>query len=636
MFNHQKGWLRFYLALTAFVVAVIGLTGYSLWLLRSDAIRSSLNASALMARSFENFLTQSISSVDVVAASLFSLHGKDRNAQVVGANFDHLLRQAPHLRSLSVIDAQDRIVISSSRANVGVQVAVQDFLPLVQTGHSALRVGKPWLGRDFNEPQPSDLPGLAAKPLASVIPLLYPLQAGDTGWRLLVALNPDFFVNHMLQQVDEQTGLVEVLRLDGVLLMSTHLQTQGSRLQHDAFAKLKLGEQEFGQFEGTLPGQSAALTAFRVSSLYPFVVVSHLNREVALQPWYAEIKTVVLMVAPSAFLVVLLALGYQRRQHLYKAQQAESQRLQRINAACVFDNTREGIIITSADGLITDVNAAFARITGYSRAEVIGKNPRLLKSGRQDRAFYRSMWQALAATGHWSGEIWNRRKDGEIFAEILTINSVSDSVGVVQQYVAVFTNITSLKVYQNELEHIARFDALTDLPNRVLLADRLQQAMRQAQRRQNRVAVVFIDLDGFKAINDQHGHDAGDFLLVTVSKRMRLALRDGDTLARNGGDEFVAVLVDLPSIDDALPLLERLLSAASQRVDFGAVQLQVSASVGVSRYPQPQATTIDDLLHQADAAMYQAKQAGKNQYVIYQLPPSSTSVPCVNGTPPKA
>lgn len=622
MAHTQQGWVRFYLALATFIVAVVALTGYSLWLLRSDAIRGSLNASALMARSFENFLTQSISTSDLAAASYFSRQGREGNLQAMGADFERLLRHAPHLRSLSVIDARGRILASSNPANVGVQVATQNFLPVVQAGQAALRIGPPWLGRDFNVPQIPGSGGLTAQTLASVIPLVYPLpyamDEGKPGWRLLVALNPDFFVNHMLQQVDEATGVVEVLRLDGMLLMSTHLQATGSKHQDDV-AQLKLGDHDFGQFEETLAPNWPALTAFRVSSLYPFVVVSHLNRDVALAPWRAELRTIVLIVAPSALLVLLFAFGFYRRARMYKAQQAESQRLQRVNAACVFDNTREGIIIANADGLMTDVNAAFTRITGYSREEAMGQNPRMLSSGRQDKAFYTAMWQALADCGHWSGEIWNRSKGGEVFAEILTINAVTDSTGVVQQYVAVFTNITSMKTYQNELEHIARFDALTDLPNRTLLTDRLQQAMLQAQRRQNQVAVVFIDLDGFKAVNDQHGHEAGDHVLVTVSQRMRAALRDGDTLARNGGDEFVAVLVDLQSATDAVPLLERLLRAASQVVDFGGVHLQVSASMGVSLYPQHTATTMDELLRQADTAMYQAKQSGKNRYRIDKL-----------------
>jgi len=610
METRQRDGLRFFLAMVVFLAAVAAMTSYSLWLLRSDAVHSSLNASALMARSFENFLTQTISATEFSTTNAANQGSARTSAAHMGAEFTQLLRQAPHLRSLSVLDAQGRIVVSSNPANLGLSVTTQDYLPLVQQGQAALRIGKPWLGRDFHE---TDASGAT-----SLIPVLYPLEEADVLRHLVAGFNPDFFVNHMLQQVDEKVGVVEIFRLDGLLLMSTRFQGQGAMPHSDDVAKLKLGEREFGQFESTFNNGQVMLTAFRVSSLYPFVVVSHLRRDVALERWHTEVQAILWVVVPSVILVLVVAVVLYRRQRLFKAQQAESQRLQRINAACVFDNSREGIIIASAEGRIIDVNAAFTRITGYSRAEAIGKNPRMLSSGRQDKAFYQKMWQELKTNGHWSGELWNRRKDGEVYAEILTISAVSDSVGTVQQYVSVFTNITAMKIYQTELEHIARFDALTNLPNRILLADRLQQAMSQAQRRQSLVAVVFIDLDGFKAVNDTHGHEAGDLVLTTVSSRMRAALRDGDTLARNGGDEFVAVLVDFLCRDDAMPLLVRLLAAAAEPVAFADMRLQVSASLGVSFYEAQQATSMDDLLRQADAAMYQAKQAGKNRYAIYQ------------------
>ncbi|GAB4211492.1 MAG: hypothetical protein Fur007_01920 [Rhodoferax sp.] len=619
--------LRFYAALVALVGLVAAMTGYSLWLMRGDAVRSGLQVSALMARSFENFLTQSISTTQATAASLLARSERRRSASAIGVEFNHLLRHAPYLRSLSVIDARDQIVASSNPANVGVAVSTLDFLPQVPTGQAALRIGKPWLGRDFDDAAGASAQGLSAQILSSVVPVVYPLEGAPTGWRLLAAMNPDFFVHHMLQQVDERTGVVDILRLDGTLLMSTQLPTQTAAVHSGAMSQLNWGEQEFGQFESVSLAQEATLTAFRVSALYPFVVVSRLNREQALEPWYLEVRTIVGLVTPSTALAVVLAVVYYRRQRVFKAQRAESERLQRINAACVFDNTREGIIISAGDGTIVDVNPAFTRITGYSRDEVIGKNPRILNSGRQDKAFYQAMWQELDKNGYWSGEVWNRRKDGEIFAEILTISAVTDSADVVQYYVAVFTNITSMKQYQSELEHIARFDSLTDLPNRLLLTDRLQQAMHQTVRRQNLLAVAFIDLDGFKAVNDQHGHRAGDLVLATVAQRMQQALREGDTLARNGGDEFVAVLVDLPMREQALVLAERLLAAAAQPIAHEGVPLQVSASIGLSFYPQHPAPDLQALLRQADEAMYQAKQSGKNQYAIYREPQSIESPP---------
>ncbi len=293
-------------------------------------------------------------------------------------------------------------------------------------------------------------------------------------------------------------------------------------------------------------------------------------------------------------------------------------------AANVFTHAREGILIADEKGTIIDVNDTFSRITGYSREEVLGKNPRILQSGRQTPEFYTAMWKELTEKGHWSGEVWNRRKSGEVYAEMLTISAVYDADKVIQNYVALFTDITSMKEQQHQLEHIAHFDALTGLPNRILLADRLQQAMAQSQRRKQPLAVVFLDLDGFKAVNDTHGHKIGDELLIIVSQRMRSALREGDTLARIGGDEFVAVLVDLEIPQDWEQLLARLLEAASTPVQIGNLEANVSASIGVTLYPDDDDDDDDDddadadiLIRHADQAMYQAKQAGKNCYRLY-------------------
>ena len=291
-------------------------------------------------------------------------------------------------------------------------------------------------------------------------------------------------------------------------------------------------------------------------------------------------------------------------------------------SASVFTHSREGITITDVTGRILDVNDAFVSITGYSREEAVGQNPRLLQSGRQGPEFYAAMWKALRETGQWSGEIWNRRKNGEVYPEILTISAVRDQAGTTLHYVALFTDITKMKAHQAQLEHIAHFDTLTGLPNRVLLADRLQQSMAQCQRRGRTIAVAYLDLDGFKAVNDRHGHDVGDHLLVALAQRMKAALRDGDTLARIGGDEFVAVLVDLERQQDFEPVLMRLLQAAADpvvsTVAQGEVVLQVSASMGVTLYPQD-GVDADVLLRHADQAMYAAKEGGKNRYHIFDV-----------------
>ncbi len=286
-------------------------------------------------------------------------------------------------------------------------------------------------------------------------------------------------------------------------------------------------------------------------------------------------------------------------------------------AGSVFSHAREGISITDAHGTIVDVNEAFTRITGYSREEAVGQNPRILSSGRHDAAFYSAVWGALILQGHWSGEIWNRRKSGELYAELITISVVRNAQGITQNYVALFSDISSIKEHQNVLERIAQFDPLTHLPNRLLLADRLQQAMTQAQRRGQQLAVAYLDLDGFKSANDRHGHDVGDQLLIAVATAMKNTLREGDTLARIGGDEFVAVLIDLDSVESCLPMLTRLVEAAATPVKLGELVLQGSASAGVTFYPQANEMESDQLLRQADQAMYQAKLAGKNRYHVF-------------------
>jgi diguanylate cyclase (GGDEF)-like protein/PAS domain S-box-containing protein len=286
-------------------------------------------------------------------------------------------------------------------------------------------------------------------------------------------------------------------------------------------------------------------------------------------------------------------------------------------AASMFTNAREGITITDPDGTILEVNDMFTKITGYEREEVIGKNPRLLKSGLQADEFYTNMWRSLVSDGQWSGEIWNRNKSGETYAETLDINAVRDSAGNVLQYVALFSDITQLKRHAQQLEHLTYYDALTSLPNRALLADRLHQAMAQANRRKQSFAVAYLDLDGFKNINDKNGRDAGDRLLTSLAFDMKCALREGDTLARLGGDEFVAVILDLDDAASSVPVLDQLLEAASETVQVSNFSLRVSASIGVTFFPQSELADPDLLLRQADQAMYQAKLAGGNRYHIF-------------------
>ncbi len=286
-------------------------------------------------------------------------------------------------------------------------------------------------------------------------------------------------------------------------------------------------------------------------------------------------------------------------------------------AASVFTNAREGIVICDPQGAILDVNDRFTEITGYSRAEVLGRNPRMLKSGRQSDEFYADMWRALTENGRWTGEVWNKAKDGRIYPESLTINAVYDHASRVQHFVAHFTDISETKEQERQLERMAHFDALTNLPNRALLTDRLQQAMAQTRQRGQTLAVACLDLDGFRAVNENYGQDAGDQVLMEVARCMKQVLGEADTVARIGGDEFVAVLLDLPNMEAAIPILEHLLTCGSEAKRFDENAVHISASIGVVFYPQAEEVDADQLLRQAGQAMYESKLAGKNRYQIF-------------------
>lgn len=284
----------------------------------------------------------------------------------------------------------------------------------------------------------------------------------------------------------------------------------------------------------------------------------------------------------------------------------------------MFEISQEAITITDADNNIIDVNPAFTRITGYSKDEVIGINPRLLGSGVHDHGFFEIVWKALAQEDSWRGEIWNRRKSGEIYPAMLSISLLRDSAGKAIRHIAVFSDISKLKEHEAELVRIAHFDALTNIPNRILLADRMQQAIAQTSRDQSMMAVCYLDLDGFKPVNDAMGHQAGDEVLIEVAKRIGITIRGGDTVSRLGGDEFVVLLLGISKGDECVAILERLLEVIAKPIAVNNSTASVSASIGVSLYPIDDEDP-DTLLRHADQAMYVAKQSGKNRFHIYDV-----------------
>jgi len=288
-----------------------------------------------------------------------------------------------------------------------------------------------------------------------------------------------------------------------------------------------------------------------------------------------------------------------------------SQRL----AQSVFDAAGEAIVVSDADNRIVAVNPAFSKITGYLPAEVIGKNPALLASGQHDKTFYRNMWHRLLQDDRWEGEIRNKRKDGKLYVEWLKIALVRDENGKPQQFVAMFSDVTERKRQEEEVWHQANFDGLTGLPNRRLLDDRLDRALAQAARRHTVLAVLYIDLDRFKPVNDVHGHGAGDDLLCQVAQRLRNALRDEDTVARVGGDEFVAVLPDLAAGDAAARAAEKIIAAVSAPYRVWEHYVEISCSIGIAIFPRDAEDSIA-LIEKADGALYRAKQAGRSLWTM--------------------
>lgn len=287
-------------------------------------------------------------------------------------------------------------------------------------------------------------------------------------------------------------------------------------------------------------------------------------------------------------------------------------------AATVFDASSASIVITDADNRIVSVNPAFTTITGYEPHEVIGRNPSILSSGKQPKEFYREMWRSLGRNKHWHGELWNRRKDGQIFAEQLTINVIVNKDGSVHRHVAIFSDITEKKQAEDLMWRQANYDTVTNLPNRRLFLDRLDQEIKKCRRSTQSLAVFFIDLDHFKEVNDAHGHNIGDQLLIEAARRLNSCVRTTDTVARLGGDEFTVILTGLAETTQVETVAKKIIEVLKQSFHIDGIKLHISGSVGIALFPGD-ATEASDLITKADIAMYASKRQGRNRYCLYSV-----------------
>ncbi|HBA66601.1 MAG TPA: diguanylate cyclase [Methylococcaceae bacterium] len=386
-----------------------------------------------------------------------------------------------------------------------------------------------------------------------------------------------------------------------------HLERLG-----DALEALKTREFDIALLDLSLPdafGQETFRRLNRVAPSLPIIVLTGIDDQ--------ELAMDLAQAGAQDYLVKSeLSSGLLHRSLHYAIERKRAELKLRL-AATVFESTLEGIMITDAKTNIISVNEAFCEITGYVSEEIIGFTPTMFESERHSKAFFRQLWDILNKTGQWRGEIWNRRKSGEVFPAWVNISAVpniaDDKIG---HYVAVFTEITELKLSEERLNYLAHHDPLTGLPNRLLFQDRLAQGILQAQRRKSMIAVMFLDLDRFKLINDTLGHPVGDELLVAVAERLRRCARETDTIARLGGDEFAVILSSMAHEEDVEHVAQKIIQALSSVFCVGGHEVFVTTSIGITFYPGLN-NDRSKLLEQADVAMYHAKKHGRNNYQYY-------------------
>ncbi|AYF89191.1 EAL domain-containing protein [Pseudomonas sp. DY-1] len=331
----------------------------------------------------------------------------------------------------------------------------------------------------------------------------------------------------------------------------------------------------------------------------------------------AELQTtkgLLFVLVTSLLLFTLVCLHLHRLKDYLDARREHESSLRQ--AAAVFDSTQEGVLVTDAESRIVHVNRAFSRITGFDEAQVLGKNPRIFSSGRHAPGFYKAMWNALDNRREWSGEVWNRRKNGEIYPLWQNIRAIHDEDGQLTHYVAVFSDVSAIKRSQHELDFLAHHDPLTNLPNRLLFTERVEQALERAHREKQNGAVLLLDLDHFKHINESFGHSHGDLLLKMAGVRLQGLMEGGMTLARLGGDEFGVLWENCPQADQAAALAERIRSELATPFRLDGHDLFISTSLGISLFPNVDAN-VEQVMRNADSALFKAKSSGRDSYAFY-------------------
>jgi PAS domain S-box-containing protein len=422
--------------------------GITLWRLHDKATTDAFATARMHARNFEDYLTKTLQVIDLSVGNLPP--GQDlADDRALATHLTGLLRPSPFLRSLSILTTDGWVIASSDVRNIGLRITLDGFYPEAGLSGAPPRIGRPWVGRDLANATPSM--GEPPPPrTASLVPVMHRFRLdGETYW-WLAALNPDDFIDHFSQLLPTEEGRVQLLRYDGLLLLSTSPDDIPGRSGQTGEVPARLERQELGELEQTLADDRRVLTAYRASSRYPAVIAVHLDRDYIQRQWLGEVRWLSMIVVPilSALSVAILLL-WLRRQRLAQ-QHAELERQRRLTSS-VFEASSDAIMLTTPSGEILSTNPAFERMTGYSGAEALGRNPRFLSSGLHSQIFYHALWDAVVTQGHWRGEIVNRRQDGKLYTALLTIDAVRDEQGSIQHYVGVTSDITERKRHEAEL-----------------------------------------------------------------------------------------------------------------------------------------------------------------------------------------
>ena len=430
-------------------LAWLSALSFTAWRLRQDALANAFVTANMHARNFAEHLTQTLQVIDLTAASL-DPGGEAIDPHELNRRLAVALRPAAYLRSISLIDASGKVVASSHGDNLGRPVPMSGFFPPAPPESTQVLIGEPWLGRDLHDGLASSPQRPLAPDAASFIPVMRRIIGGEQPLWVVATINPDYFVNHFLQLLPTVQGRAQILRYDGRLLVSSSLNDRPGATGMAGRVPELLNQQDFGQLQQVLADGSEAMTAYRGSSRFPVLVAVHLDPRYVLNGWRADIRRLLMVVLPVLAALTIAGILLWRRQRGYTRQQAELENQRRL-AASVFEASTNAVMLTTPGGDIISVNPAFAAINGYTAAEVLGRNPRLMSSGFHAPAFYRELWETLLATGHWQGEIVNQRKNGETYTGLLTINAVHDEDGQLTHYVGVATDISERKRYETEL-----------------------------------------------------------------------------------------------------------------------------------------------------------------------------------------